>query len=62
MVINDSSERAIKLISDFEDCVQDDELRKDLLQAVQWQRYLKGSKTKQELQTAYEEVGSLRNK
>ena len=56
-VVNDSSERAIKLVSEFINSMLDEDDRQDLLLAVQQRRdRLKGAATKAELQAAYEAI------
>ena len=56
-VVNDCSEQAVKLVSEFVNLVHDEEDRQELLLAVQHRRdQLKGSATKAELQTAYEAI------
>ena len=55
--VNDSSERAIKLVSEFVNSMHDEDDRQDLLLAVQQRRdRLKGAATKAELQAAYEAI------
>ena len=55
--VNDSSERAIKLVSEFVNSMHDEDDRQDLLLAVQQRRdRLKGPATKAERQAAYEAI------
>jgi len=60
-VVNDTSERAIKLETEFVNCVHNEEDRQALLIAVQRRRdQLQGATTKAELQKAYEMIVEMR--
>ena len=56
-VVNDASERAIKLVTEFANCFRDDQLRQDLLLAVQERRSaVHGIANKTDVQTAYQDI------
>lgn len=56
-VVNDCSERAIKLISDFVNDVHNEDDRQDLLLAIEQRRgQLGGASTKKQLQDAYSKI------
>ena len=55
MVVNDCSERGVKLISEFVDSIHNEDDRQDLLLAIQMRReLLRGIRSKNDLQNAYD--------
>ena len=62
-VVNDSSERAVKLVSDYINHVHKEDDRQELLVAIQRRRdQVKGATSKSALQVAYTEIGKERGK
>ncbi|XP_012564394.2 uncharacterized protein LOC105848737 [Hydra vulgaris] len=62
-VVNDSSERAVKLVLEFVNNVHNEDDRQELLLAVQQRRdQLRGSGTKEQLQLAYKAICKKRKK
>ena len=60
-VVNDSSERAVKLVSDYINHVHKEDDRQELLVAIQRRRdQVKGAISKSALQVAYTEIGKDR--